>query len=82
MTPNTAAGPTRPLTGLGDERTFVSVNRYHELEDLRRSLAMLPPGSAGLGREDAMALTSELQESIVRLRRLRDRLIAVLADED
>jgi len=29
-----------------------------------------------------MALTSELQESISRLRRLRDRLAAVLADED
>jgi len=61
---------------------FVSVDRYHELEDLRRSLAMLPPGSNGLGREEAMALCSELQEQITRLRRLRDRLAAVLAEDD
>jgi hypothetical protein len=58
------------------------MDRYHELEDLRRSLAMLPPGSAGLGREEAMALASELQESITRLRRLRDRIGAVLAQDD
>jgi len=61
---------------------FVSVDRYHELEDLRRSLAMLPPGSNGLCREEAMALCSELQEQITRLRRLRDRLAAVLAEDD
>jgi hypothetical protein len=66
----------------GIEHTFVSVDRYHELEDLRRSLAMLPPGSNGLSREEAMALTSELQEQMARLRRLRDRLAVVLADED
>jgi hypothetical protein len=58
------------------------VDRYHELEDLRRSLAMLPPGSAGLDREEAMALASELQQSIVRFRHLRDRIAVVLADED
>jgi hypothetical protein len=57
------------------------VDRYYQLEDLRRSLAMLPPGSAGLDREEAMALASELQQSIVRLRHLRDRIAVVLADE-
>jgi hypothetical protein len=55
--------------------------RYHELEDLRRSLAMLLPGSAGLSREESMALTAELQESMTRLRRLRDRLAAVLVED-
>ena len=53
----------RPQT----KRMFVSVDRFHELEDLRRSLAMLPPGSNGLSREEAMALASELQEQIARL---------------
>jgi hypothetical protein len=53
-----------------------------EIEDLRRSLAMLPPGSAGRSREDALAICFELQESVTRLRRLRDRLAAVLANED
>jgi hypothetical protein len=61
---------------------FVTVDRYHELEDLRRSLAMLPPGSAGLSREQSMALASELQESITRHRRLRDRMAVVLADDE
>jgi hypothetical protein len=56
--------------------------RYHELEDLRRSLAMAPPGSAGLDREDAMCLVAELQQQTLRLHRLRDRLAVVLADED
>jgi hypothetical protein len=65
------------------DRTYVrEMDRYHELEDLRRSLAMLPPVSAGLTREKAMALASELQESITSLRRLRDRLGAVLAQDD
>ena len=34
------------------ERMFVSMDRRHELESLRRSLAMYPPGSpSGLDRE-------------------------------
>jgi hypothetical protein len=61
---------------------FVLLHRHHEIEDLRRSLAMLPPGSAGRSREDALAICFELQESVTRLRRLRDRLAAVLANED
>jgi hypothetical protein len=72
----------RRLTRSRIEHTFGTVDRYPELEDLRRSLAMLPPGSAGLSREDAMALASELQEQIARVRRLRDRLGAVLAQDD
>ena len=33
-----------------------------EIETLRRSMAMLPPQAAGLNREEAMRLLSELQE--------------------
>ena len=55
--------------------------RYHELEDLRRSLAIAPPGSAGLDREDAMRLVAELQDQMARLRRLRDRLAAVVTED-
>jgi hypothetical protein len=58
------------------------VDRYHEIESLRRSLATLPPGSDGPKRDGAMALCSELQESLTRLQRLRYRLAAVLADDD
>jgi hypothetical protein len=50
------------------------VDRYQELEGLRRSLAMLPPGTQALDREDAMRLLSELQEVECRLRNLRDGL--------
>jgi hypothetical protein len=50
------------------------VDRYQELEDLRRSLAMLPPGTKALDRKDAMRLLSELQQVEWRLRNLRDTL--------
>jgi hypothetical protein len=51
------------------------MDRYHELEDLRRSLAMLPPGTKAL---EAMRLLAELQEVEGRLRNLRDALRGVL----
>jgi hypothetical protein len=57
------------------------VDRYYELEDWRRSIVMLPPGSQALDREDAVALIAELQESERRLRGLRDALRGLL-DED
>ena len=54
------------------------MDRYHELEDLRRSLAMLPPGTkAPLDREQAMGLLAELQQVEGRLRSLRDALRGV-----
>jgi HPt (histidine-containing phosphotransfer) domain-containing protein len=44
---------------------FVTMDRYYELEDQRRSLVMLPPGSpSGLSREDAVNLIRELQDSL------------------
>lgn len=73
------AGLTEPgaeagLRRLAGERMFVSVERFHELENLRRSLAMLPPGSAGLNREDAMRVIAECQALELRLQRLKDEL--------
>jgi hypothetical protein len=56
------------------------VDRFHELEDLRRSLAMLPPGTAGLSREDAMRLIGEVQGLEDRLRRLRAGLGRLLQE--
>jgi hypothetical protein len=57
------------------------VDRPHELENLRRSLAMLAPGTvASLSREEAMALVSELAEVQTRLERLRGTLREVLDD--
>jgi hypothetical protein len=50
------------------------MDRFHELEDLRRSLAMLPVGAAALTREEAMRLLGELQDLQERLSGLRDGL--------
>jgi hypothetical protein len=48
------------------------------LESLRRSLAMLPPQTAGRSREQAMRLLAQLQEMDQRLRDLREGLTALL----
>jgi hypothetical protein len=55
--------------------------RYHELEDQRRSLATLPPGSAGLDREQAMELLAEMQVLDRRLQRLSDGLLRLLEED-
>jgi len=45
-----------------------TVDRYSELEDLRRSIVMLPARSpSGLDREQAIALIAELQDAHRRL---------------
>jgi hypothetical protein len=54
------------------------MDRYYELENWRRSLVMLPPGSLALGREDAVALIAELQEAEGQLRGLRNALKLLL----
>ena len=53
-----------------------------EIEQLRRSIAMLQPGSMAMKREDAMRLLSELGEVRGRLDGLCDGLRALLAHED
>jgi hypothetical protein len=57
-------------------------DRDHEIEHLRRSLAMLPPGADALKREEAMALLARLREVTARLRRVEDGLRSLLADGD
>jgi hypothetical protein len=57
------------------------VDRRHELENLRRSLAMLTPGTKAITREDALLLFQELGEVRDRLNRLR-RTLRQLADEE
>jgi len=66
----TQAGPLR--TGVRG-RIFPVMDRLYEIENLRRSLAMLPPGTKALDREDAMKLLGELHEVETRLRNLRKR---------
>ncbi len=59
------------------------VDRSFELENWRRSIAMLPPQSAALDREEAMRLLAELHDLEGRIKRLRDGLRGLLeADED
>jgi hypothetical protein len=58
------------------------VDRPHELEQLRHSLAMLPPRAKVLDREDAMALVVEVAEVLERLERLRAALRVLVDDVD
>jgi hypothetical protein len=51
-----------------------------EIESLRRSMAMLPPQAAGLNREEAMRLLSDLQEMDQRLGDVRESLTASLCN--
>jgi hypothetical protein len=52
-----------------------------ELEQLRRSIAMLTPGSMAMRREDAMQMLGELADVQKRLDRLRDGLRALLYED-
>jgi hypothetical protein len=60
---------------------FVAMDRLHELERMRRSIAMLQPGTMALSREDAMRLIAELQDLERRMRALRDALRDVIRDQ-
>lgn len=60
---------------------FPRMDRSHELEIIRRSLAMLTPGQKALRREDAIDLVEELAELTKRLETLR-RGLARLVEED
>jgi hypothetical protein len=50
----------------------------HDLEHLRRSIAMLSPEAPALSREEAMALLAELQAAERSFRELRDGLRRLL----
>lgn len=57
------------------------MHQRHEVEQLRRSIAMLTPGTkAALGREEALDLLRELHDVGGRLERLQ-RELRRLADE-
>ena len=62
-------------------RLMLQFDRDHEIEQLRRSLAMLPAGADALKREEAMALLGRLRDVTARLRRVEDGLRALTADE-
>lgn len=60
----------------------LGVDRRHELEIMRRSIAMLPPGASNaLDREKAMRILADLQDVTGRLEALKRRL-RELADEE
>jgi len=70
----------RTLAGAA-RRTYVrGVERQHELESLRRSLAMLRPGAPALDREEAMRLVRELQDFERQARTLREGLVRLLEE--
>jgi hypothetical protein len=52
-----------------------------EIEQLRRSFAMIQPGSMAMKREDAMLLLGNLGEVQGRLDRLCDGLRALVGEE-
>jgi hypothetical protein len=57
---------------------FDAMDRLHQLEQMRRSIAMLQPGTkANLTREEAMRLIAELQDLERRMRALREALAGV-----
>jgi len=56
------------------------VDRTYEIENLRRSIAMAPPRSMALDREQAMAILRAAQDVERRLWTLRDGLRRLLED--
>jgi hypothetical protein len=56
------------------------MDRQYELENLRRSIAILQVGAPALNREAAMLLVRELQALERQMRRMRERLLALLEE--
>lgn len=54
---------------------------WEQLENLRRSVAMLSPGAPALKREEALRLLSEVQDTQRELRRLEYGLRSLLGDK-
>lgn len=54
----------------------------HELEQLRRSIAMLSSGAPALRREEAYELVSRLGEVTRQLKRLQEGLRQLLEDSE
>lgn len=62
----------------GQHRTLIW---RHELEIMRRSLAMLTPGVPAVTREDAIRLVEELTKVQAQLDRLRDGLRRLIEED-
>ena len=58
------------------------MDRQHELESLRRSIAMLRVGAPALDREAAIVLVRELQGLERQIRHLRDGMQRLLDEPD
>lgn len=52
----------------------------HDIEHLRRSLAMLPSGADALSREEAMEVLARLRDVTARLRRIEQGLRDLVAE--
>jgi hypothetical protein len=48
------------------------LEQSHRVEQLRRSVVMLPPGAPALNRDEAAAVLGALVEALLEVRRLRD----------
>lgn len=57
---------------LADQLSRTLVERTHELEAIRRSIAMLQSDAHALGREEALRLIDELQDVEKRLDEIKD----------
>ena len=62
--------------------TFESMERRHQLDNLRRSIIMLTPGVPALSREEAISLLEELTELQERLDRLQVGLRQLLGQAE
>lgn len=59
----------------------MDVHVDHEIEQLRRSIAMLPPGHQALDRETTLQVLARLQVVSKRVQRLEGGLRSLLDDE-
>src|SRR5690606_31047532 len=78
---NSDTGPTMVMTNACSTSVLPmspELRTTEDLERLRRSVAMLPPGQPALDREDALDLLAELQEVRRDLDRLESGLKALI----
>jgi hypothetical protein len=59
----------------------MDVHVDHEIEQLRRSIAMLPPGHQALDRETTLQVLARLQVVSKRVERLEGGLRSLLEDD-
>ena len=70
--PNRNSRRLTPVFGvLCHTRVTPGAERYGSTRYQRRSIAMLPPGSPALDREQALELLEQFQAALLELRKLR-----------